>query len=524
MNTKSSQIGIGADGTLAAPDPYASGTVKKAAWQYLLGRILTGCAGFAYLIILVRIMDAVSFARFVTMIGYAATVGLFCGFGLDKVASRYVPEGRLFHIGAKLNNLIAALTAVRLAVLLIATVSTYVAWPFLARTFFSGVNQMPAGLMMLIVGLNLFQFISLILQALIQQRLLTQILIAQWAVRLTVLAILTKLAMPVGLTEALLISALPELIGAVALAIFTYRYLSLISKDAKAPSHGPAWPTRQAALQLALHNCGYAWLVAAPQGNSMVMISASLVSAPFVAAYGFFTGLIDRIKMYLPMMLVLNLVEPVLTAGYMRDKDFKGLADKAVLLYKMNCLLVIGMAIWVALIAAPLTSILTNGRFLEYSIVLPFLLLQLAMGSQNIILQIIVNNVGRSDFLTWSGLSALLAMGLTFIVIVLTGQSRYFFLAPLIYELINAFTIIFLLKRNGFDYPTNVAFYIGLSMTSAVAYLLCRPILNLLTTPLAVVICSGVGVAIVFLISLYVFPLLRKDEWAMLRQLMRGKR
>lgn len=524
MNDKLPPVEIGAASVLPLGDPYVSGTVKKAAWQYLFGRMLTGCAGFAYLIILVRMMDAVAFAKFVTMIGYAATVGLFCGFGLDKVASRYVPEGRLFHIGPRLNRLIAALAAVRLVVLMTATMISYLAWPSLERMFFSGVSRMPAGLAVLIIGLNLFQFISLILQALIQQKMLTKILIAQWSVRLAIIAILIKSGIPVGLTEALMISALPELIGALALLIFTYRHLLEISKHATASHLESPWPSPQAAMKLSMHNCGYAWLVSAPQGNSMVMISAALVSAPFVAAYGFFTGLIDRIKMYLPMMLVLNLVEPVLTAGYMRNKSFKDLADKSILLYKLNCLLVIMLALWAALVAEPLTSMLTNGRFLEYSVVLPILLVQLAMGSQNIILQVIVNNVGRSDFLTWSGFMALLAMGVTFLGIMGTQNLGCFYYAPLIYEITNALTIILLLRRSGFDYPTNGAFHIGLCLTSAAAYVVCRPLLTAITAPLMMIICAGVGVVTVFLVTLYVFPLLRKDDWATLRQLMTGKR
>jgi O-antigen/teichoic acid export membrane protein len=524
MHHKSSPARIATDRTSAAGDPYASGTVKKAAWQYLLGRILTGCAGFAYLIILVRVMDAVAFARFVTMLGYAATVGLFCGFGLDKVASRYVPEGRLFHIGPRLNHLIAALTVIRSIVLIIAAVLTYFAWAALEGAFFGGVLEMPAGLMVLIVGLNLFQFLTAILQALVQQKLLTQILVAQWVVRLTTLAVLINAGSRIGLTEALLISAVPELIGALALAIFIRAYLLRISKNVVPSTGGAAWPSRPAMLKLALHNCGYAWLVAPPQGNSMVMMSASLVAAPFVAAYGFFTGLIDRIKMYLPMMLVLNLVEPVLTAGYMKDRNFKDLADRAVLLYKINCLVVLMLATWTAIVAAPLTSILTNGRFLEYSLVLPVVLVQLALGSQNIVLQIIVNNVGRSDFLTMSGLAALLAMGLSLVLLIGAQQSRYFYFLPLIYEVFNSAALIFLLRKSGFDYPSTTAFHIGLCLTSAAAYLLCAPVPATFGAPLTAVICAALGVGAIFLLSLYLLRPLRAEEWAVLRQIVTSKR
>lgn len=524
MKIRSSQADRSSGCAHPADDPYASRTVKTAAWQYLLGRILTGCAGFAYLIILVRVMDAVSFARFVTMIGYAATVGLFCGFGLDKVASRYVPEGRLFHIGTRLNGLIAVLTAMRLGVLLMVALITYFSWTALEGMFFNEIHRMPPGLVVLIVGLNLFQFLTIILQALVQQKLLTQILIAQWAVRLTVLAALTNAQVPIGLNEALLISAVPELIGAIALAVFTHRYLVSISENSAASPTERGWPSRPAMLKLALHNCGYAWLVAPPQGNSMVMMSASLVAAPFVAAYGFFTGLIDRIKMYMPMMLVLNLIEPVLTAGYMKDRNFTHLAERAVLLYKINSVLVVMLAVWAAIVAVPLTSVLTNGRFLEYSVVLPVLLIQLALGSQNIILQIIVNNVGRSDFLTVSGLAALLAMGLSLFFVIGAQQTRYFYFLPLIYELVNSMALIFLLRKNGFGYPSTAGFYMGLGLTSAVAYLLCRPVVTVFSAPLIGVMCAAIGVGAVFLASLYLFPLLRKDEWAMLRQIIVKKR
>jgi hypothetical protein len=469
-------------------------------------------------------MDAIPFARFITMLGYAATVGLFCGFGLDKVAARYVPEGRLFHVGARLNHLIAVLTAIRCGVLLIAAFVTYLAWSGLEPVFFHGVHQMPPGLMVLIVGLNMFQFLTAILQALVQQKLLTQILIAQWSVRLAILAVLISAGSRIGLAEALLISAVPELIGAFALAAFIRSYLLRISENVAPLAGDTTWPPRPALLKLALHNCGYAWLVAPPQGNSMVMMSASLVAAPFVAAYGFFTGLIDRIKMYLPMMLVLNLVEPVLTAGYMKNRDFKTLAGRAVLLYKINCLMVLTLATWTAIVAEPLTSILTRGRFLEYALVLPVVLIQLALGSQNIVLQIIANNLGRSDFLTTSGLTALVAMGLSLLFLIVMGQARYFYFLPLTYEIFNSVTIIVLLRKNGFDYPSTTAFHTWLCATSAAAYLLCAPILTTFVAPLAAVGCAAIGVGAVFLLSLYLLRPLRTAEWAILRQVVTRQR
>jgi len=513
VQKKSARTFFASKESASADSPYSLSSVKSAAWHYVVGRILTGGAGFAYLIFLVRAMDPEPYAVYLTMIGYAATVGLLSGVGLDKVIARYVPEGRLLHAGQELNSLVISLLVLKIVALSFACIVTYLFWSFVASVLFQGLDHFPWWLIPLIISYNIFQFLSIILQTLIQQRLLTVVLAIQWSVRLGAVVLMQLHGMHIGISAAILISVLPDLVGTLALTLTLRKHLHSIGVTNCAYTIKDRWPPTREMAKISLHNYGYAWLIAAPQGNFVLMIAATLVVPINVAAYGFFSGLIDRIKMYLPLMLLFNLLEPVFTANYMQDKDFTKLCNRALILYKINFYFVIFLAVSVSLVAPQLTSILTNGKYLAFSYIFPVILIQIAIASHNVILQMIINNIGRSEFLSASGSVALISMAATLIIIITTGEKKYFFCAPVIYELSNTWIVIFLMKLNNIEYPSTGKFHLKIVLISIGSYITCRLLFGKMSFSALFIFGNFFVVFVLFLAAGYFLSVLRSDEW-----------
>jgi O-antigen/teichoic acid export membrane protein len=418
-------------------------------------------AGVACIVLLARHMQVNDYARFATIAGVAATIGLLSSIGLEKAVTCYLPLGRMTQPGPVLGAFVWRVLGLRVAVLLAFTAALAILWPVVG-----GTGALPGDVAILgagwIVSTNVFQFLALILQCLVQQTRLSAVLIAQWSIRLAMLAAVLSQASGMSLTTGMIIMAGPELAGCVLLVLALKRHLQQLAASADSTvTAGHAWPIWRDVRKLMQHNYGYAWLIALPQPNAMIVAAALVLAVPQVAAYGFFASIVERLKAYLPLQFMLNLAEPVLIAGYARDHDFTALWQRAGLLYKVNVVLLVLLLAWTAAVAPILTRLLAGERYATFAWLLPLLVAQVAFGSLNTILQVIVNSVGCSAILTRSGSIALGAMVVCFAGGMLAGRSGTLLLAtPLIFELANSAVTLHLLDKRGYTCRWDALFHL----------------------------------------------------------------
>ena len=76
-------------------NPYTLESAQLGALHYLMGRGAAGVAGFLTVILLVRFMDVQNYATYTALSGLVALCGVLASLGIERVISRYVPEGRL---------------------------------------------------------------------------------------------------------------------------------------------------------------------------------------------------------------------------------------------------------------------------------------------------------------------------------------------------------------------------------------------------------------------------------------------
>jgi hypothetical protein len=167
-------------GDIISQSPYASENIRHVMAYYVLSRILSGISGVLFSILLVRHMLVIDYSRFATIIGAAGTIGVLSSLGIEKAVTRFVPEGRIQHKGKVLARFIWRLLTLRIGALLMMTVVLVGCW-----SYFSSDRTYPVELFipifLVIVSANAFQFLSLLLQSLVQQKMLARILVVQWA-------------------------------------------------------------------------------------------------------------------------------------------------------------------------------------------------------------------------------------------------------------------------------------------------------------------------------------------------------
>lgn len=506
--------------------PYSRENVRRGVTHYLLGRGMSAAAGFVTVILLVRHMDTPAYAAYTAILGFCALAGMLAGLGMERALARFIPEGVMHHPGAALARFIWITCAARLAVTALLILVSWLSWPVLAGRLagLAEAAELPLALAFVLLNSAMFQQFSAVLQALVQQKILTRVLVVQWGGRLVLILLILAGHADITLAQALWLMALPDGVGALILAWVIHQCMaSQAAGAAAAHRDGAPWPPWPKVRRLAFDNYGYNLLAALPQSASMIILAAAFLAAPFVAVYGFYIHLLERFKQYLPLQFMLNLAEPVLIAAYVRDGDFGRLCHHSRLLYKCNLLLLMPGLAWIAAIAQPLTHILTGGKYTEHAWILQLLILQLALGGHATILQIIINAVGKSGILTISGCLALAAMGLAIGVALGSGHYAWLVAAPLAYELVNNLVAVALLGKQGWRYDLQWGFHGKLLLATLGAWLGAMFASAHIVSPSGQVLLAGVTALALFGLGAALLRVADPHDFQTVRDLLKRK-
>ncbi len=512
---------------MARSSTYSLSSVRSAIGHYLFGRGIAALAGFASAVLLVRHMDVSSYAAYVAFFGVAGIAGLLSSLGLERAITRFVPEGRLFHDAATLRRFIGRLLGVQFIAALVVASLLALAWKPLVSLFdFVATEDAPFALILYLIATALAASLSTTLQALLRQKLLTGATVIQWTLRLGwILALALHGDGNITLAQALWIMALPELGLALALAVALLLTLQSISDAHEPPARNEkeGWPDLGEVAALAGHSFSFNLLAAPPQGYFMRTIVAATLPAETVAAFGFFSNLLDRIRMYLPMQLMYNLVEPVLVAHYLENKDEKALTRNIGLIYKANLLIIVMALLFLAIDGKSVVSLLTGGKYVEQTWILFLLLMQITLGSHVIAIQLLVNVLKKTKVLSLSGLASLLVMIAFLLSSVAGGYPTLVLFGSLVYSVIMNTLAVLLLLRNQIAYRFPIGEALKL-FSIAAGLALCFGGISLLQEETRYVLPSmfiALGACALLLIVAYKTRYIDKSEIGMIRNIIR---
>lgn len=424
-------------------NPYTKEKALNGAKHYLIGRGAAGIAGFLSIILLVRFMDVHNYAAYTALTGLATLCGVLASLGMERVVSRYIPEGRLYHSVAELSRFIWLTSTVRLLAGLIVMLVLYVSWSAVDRFLtVSEFKFFSIALACLIVAEVMFQHFSSVLQSLVMQKTLTRLLIIQWLGRLMLIAAVVAMKSVITWEDALWIFAIPEMLGIIGFVVVIKRHLLGLSDPAHSGTAGGNWPNWEKATEVGLHNYGFTLLAAPPQGYFMKLLTAAYLPVEIVAAYGFFISVAEKTRQYIPMHFFYGLLEPMIIASYLKDRDFSLLSQRCQLLYKSNLLLLVPAIAWVAVAGDPIVGVMTGGKFQGLSWILILVMIQLTIGSHVVLLQLILNSIEKSKQLITASLVALPILLLAMAVAISTSPI-WLLSAPILFSLAMNLYIVF---------------------------------------------------------------------------------
>lgn len=511
--------------------PYSKDSVRQGFLHYLLGRGLSGLAGFATVILMARYMDVTSYAGFTALSGLIAFAGILSGLGLERTISRYLPEARINRSVNELGRFIWQLTAVKLVTSLLVCAVIYACWtPILSLFQDVKLTYFPISLACFIVAETLFQHFSSVFQSLVQQKALTRILVVQWVGRLVMIFIMLQNGRHISLDEALWIMALPEMLGIIAFVIVHKKYLKALKVQSKLTEVTnealDTWPNWAEITKMSANNYGFVLLAAPPQGYFIKMLAAIFLPTQIVAAYGFFINIAEKVRQYIPLYFMYNLIEPVMVGNYLKNKDFATLAKRCQWLYKSNLLLLIPVIAWVAAAGPDIISVLTGGKYLDELWILLVVMVQLTIGSHVVLLQLILNSVGKSYLLIRAGFFSLIGM-LIYWVFAQYVHQYLLLLGPLVFSLICNGYIMYSLKKAGYTYSVSPRLFLGIGLAGllafSVVYAANIQLPYLIQSAFYMSLISGLVITLVYLISLYFLKVIHQDELSFIKSLFSKK-
>jgi len=113
---------------------YSSQALKRAAWQFLTGKILSAVLTFTILIWLIRLLPLSDYGVYAVLIASAELGYAIAGLGIPWLTARFLPEYRMNSSGTCLSKLCSRLfywellALICLAVLLAALLDAYLQW------------------------------------------------------------------------------------------------------------------------------------------------------------------------------------------------------------------------------------------------------------------------------------------------------------------------------------------------------------------------------------------------------------
>lgn len=356
--------------------PYTGARFRKALRFFLFGRAAQALASVAALLLAVRILPADEFGAYMVLIGIVEVCRPLSSLGLLPTVQQYLPEMALHATRGQFDRFVRWVTAARFAALALFSLVLYTWWvPITGWLGFASASQKDAWVAcVLIVTLLGAAFTDQMLEALLEQR---------FAQVVRALLPIGRLAGLLGLVAFDAVSLLNVLwvdivVSAVCLALAE---LALVRQLRQLQPDGSRTFEARQILSFAWHLSGSQVLNAAASGGALRIIVSAALGLAAAGEFGFMQQLLRQVQRFLPSLMFIGLVRPMLIAANVGG-DRERLRAAAGLLRKSNLLLSAPLVGVVFLAGDTLPALLSGGKFADAGLTLTLILLAAVSGAQ----------------------------------------------------------------------------------------------------------------------------------------------
>lgn len=424
---------------------YSGLALKRAAWNFITGRILSAALTFAILLWLVRLLPLPEYGAYVVLIASAEIGYAVAGLGLPWLTARFVPEYRLNGNGASLAKLCVRLiywqaaALLCLAALIAAILDVYLEWSGL--TVHRTAAWLALGLL-ITEGLARFECEGL-LSPLMRQGEIRACTVMRQLTFLVAIAVI-YLTEHVSLLAVVAAECGAALLGLTTAHFLLQRHLAVLQHQAgnsewREPATGALWN-----VAIRMYVAHLVTLASSPQ--VFLNIVQRTLGAEASALFGFLRTLYVQFVRYLPATLFFTLIRPKLMSSYVSG-GMQDLASQANLAGKLSLFALMPLILCVVLGGDAFVALLSGNKFASGGMLLLGILLVLVPFSQRQLIETVAvasNRVGlctlgsgitllslplmlfllQIDFGLWAPILAMLAGQLAFNAVVIFGLAE----------------------------------------------------------------------------------------------------
>lgn len=394
---------------------YSGQAVKRAAWQFLTGKAVSGLLTFVILLWLVRLLPVPDYGAYVVLVAGAELGFALAGLGLPWLAARYVPDYRLHADGSSLVRLCRRLVLwqmlalASLAIVVALVLDAYLVWAGL-----SGYRQAAWLALALLVAEGLGRFLreGLMGPLMLQGEARTSLVLRQF-VFLAAIAVLSFAE------QAKVVWVLTAEAGAAALGwLVAAGLLARHLRALRAKPAEPGWraPPQSGQWLMALRMYGAHIVTLAYGPQVLINLVQRSLGGEAAALFGFLRTLYEQVARYLPATLLFTVLRPKLMASHLQG-GISLVGRQANLAGKLSLLFLLPLVVLAALGGDALVTLLSGGKFEKGGAYLFGLLLALVPFSQRQLIETVAVAAGRAGLCVLGSAMGLLALPLLFLLL-----------------------------------------------------------------------------------------------------------
>lgn len=502
------------------PGVYSVRRVRQGLKDFLIGKGFVLVAGFLSAVMIVRFMTVADYAVYATLIGVQVFLVTLASFGLDRAITRFIPDAMQIGDSTGLAILIKVFTLWRVAGTISVLAVTVLGTHWLAQVLHADNHMAEMHLMWLYTALFIFmQHLTRTLQAMMAQSIVKWGLFSESLFRVVLLTSLIILSSEaVALWDVLVILCFSATMSILVMGIALLKLLRDMLVGAKggvSSSHD--------LIVFCRENYFQSLLLLPGEAASLRILGAHFLTPAAMAAFGFFQTLTGTFRRNLPVQLMLDLIEPVMMASYSRDKDFRRLNHMTNSVLKLNLFVLSPLLAWLTFNAGGVTHLLTGGKYVELSWMLPVMVVGLMYESHWIVLRTVTNALDESAFLVKAGIWSSLGLALTVVALLSPFESKVVILVlgvVLVLMVRNAY-VVGKLRHERRPYTLD---WLGMFKFFSVAYfssLLSELFIAVLGLPDLAWLSSGLLTLAIYLVAIRLFRPFNQEEAVLLLKVNR---
>jgi hypothetical protein len=437
---------------------YGSTRIMRGLSHFVLGKGLSALANLLAMLLVIRGLSIESFAVYSILIALVDTLTIISGFGIVNALLRYVPELYAKHYQSSLRSFVEAAVSLRIMLLLIIALLTYLFSESLAPLIGVGhaVSAMQVFLLVVVFRATEF-FLSQVLESTLHQGFAQMGFAFAALFRLIGMSYLINQD-SIQLEDVIWLEAIADALGVAMMLYGVAKVMTQIEMEEKNSLDDGAWPRRHFKQVAKFAVEGYVQHLALMPygGNTNRLVGGSILNAGAMATYGFALSMYEYIKRYLPTYLLIGFIRPIVIARYSEHRDFTVAANLCNQVLQINILLIAWMFVILVVGGADMLAMISAGKYGADALALfAVLFLILLLDTKRQQLDLLVQTVERNNFLIPSNALMSSSILLALILLPYTEGALAFPIANAIGLIAANLWVQHQMKSEGFEFKHN---------------------------------------------------------------------